>query len=112
MEITDCYVKLYAFEINIIITNVVISVGSFFLIKSGIKLARLTALPQEILDRAEELLNSYIEEENISNDDDEKTNNRKTMTMSDTGDLEQIDRNISLNFQNLQRQVSFSPTVC
>uniref|UniRef100_A0A183K7S2 DNA_MISMATCH_REPAIR_2 domain-containing protein n=1 Tax=Schistosoma curassoni TaxID=6186 RepID=A0A183K7S2_9TREM len=71
----------------------------------GIKLARLTALPQEILDRAEELLNSYIEEENISNDDDEKTNNRKTMTMSDTGDLEQIDRNISLNFQNLQRQI-------
>uniref|UniRef100_A0A095BXQ3 Uncharacterized protein n=1 Tax=Schistosoma haematobium TaxID=6185 RepID=A0A095BXQ3_SCHHA len=71
----------------------------------GIKLARLTALPQEILDRAEELLNSYIEEENISNDDDEKTNNRKTMTMSDTGDLEQIDKNISLNFQNLQRQI-------
>ncbi|CAH8565017.1 unnamed protein product [Schistosoma bovis] len=71
----------------------------------GIKLARLTALPQEILDRAEELLNSYIEEENISDDDDEKTNNRKTMTMSDTGDLEQIDKNISLNFQNLQRQI-------
>ncbi|CAH8553060.1 unnamed protein product [Schistosoma intercalatum] len=71
----------------------------------GIKLARLTALPQEILDRAEELLNSYIEEENISNDDDEKTNNRKTMTMSDTGDLEKIDKNISLNFQNLQRQI-------
>ncbi|CAH8568594.1 unnamed protein product [Schistosoma bovis] len=74
----------------------------------GIKLARLTALPQEILDRAEELLNSYIEEENISDDDDdddEKTNNRKTMTMSDTGDLKQIGKNISLNFQKLQRQI-------
>ncbi|CAH8543213.1 unnamed protein product [Schistosoma mattheei] len=71
----------------------------------GIKLARLTAIPQEILDRAEELLNSYIEEENLSDNGDEKTNNRKTMTMSDTGDLKQIDKNISLNFQNLQRQI-------
>uniref|UniRef100_A0A5K4F291 DNA mismatch repair protein n=1 Tax=Schistosoma mansoni TaxID=6183 RepID=A0A5K4F291_SCHMA len=69
----------------------------------GIKLARLTALPQEILDRAEELLNSYIEEENIDNDDG-KTNNR-TRTMSDTGNSKQSDKNISFNFQNLQRQV-------
>ncbi|CAI2729756.1 unnamed protein product [Schistosoma spindalis] len=67
----------------------------------GIKLARLTALPQEILNRAEELLNTYIEEENISNDndDDEETNNRKTMTMSYTGDLKKGDKYISLNFQ-------------
>lgn len=95
---------------RLIITHVITSIRNFF-IKSGIKLARLTALPQEILNRAEELLNTYIEEENISNDndDDEETNNRKTMTMSYTGDLKKGDKYISLNFQ---RQVSFSLTVC
>ncbi|CAH8570663.1 unnamed protein product [Heterobilharzia americana] len=41
----------------------------------GIKLARLTAIPREVLDRAEDLLKAYLAEQNDGRDEE----NRKTM---------------------------------